>query len=191
MPSPKQEAGHTFSVGLLKMGRIPETAIRVVAANIQTMLEVPVEMLAPMAIPEDAFKPHRGQYDAGLILKHLAQFSFPCHPCVLAITDVDICSPILTYVFGEAELGLKLAIISDFRLKDSADGTPAPMSLYYERLAKVALHEIAHTFSLYHCEAPKCLMQITPKVHDLDEIDIYFCERCSFILLRNLRHVSI
>ena len=145
------------------MGRITETAIRVVAANIQTMLEVPVEMLAPMAIPEDAFQPHRGQYDAGLILKHLAQFSFPYHPSVLAITDVDLCSPILTYVFGEAELGRKLAIISDFRFKDSLDGTTAPIGIYYERLAKVALHEIAHTFPLYHCEAPKCLMRIQPQ----------------------------
>ncbi len=173
------------------MGRAPQTAIRVVAANIQTMLEVPVEMLAPMAIPEEAFQPHRGQYDAGLVLRHLSQYSFPHHPCVLAITDVDLCAPILTYVFGEAELGLKLAIVSDFRLKDREDGTPASIDVYYERLAKIALHKIAHTLSLYHCETPKCLMRLSPRVSDLDELDIYFCERCSFVLRRNMRNFHV
>ncbi len=169
------------------MGRIPETAIRVVAANIQAVLEVPVDMLAPRAIPEDAFQPRRTQYDAGLVLKHLARSPFPRHPCVLAVTDVDLCTPILTYVFGEAQLGLKLAIVSDFRLKAGEDGTSAPADVYYERLAKVALHELAHTLSLYHCEAPRCLMQFSPRVRNLDELDIRFCERCSFILHRNMK----
>ena len=149
MPSPQRKKTNGNSVGLVEMGRAPQTAIRVVAANIQTMLEVPVEMLAPMAIPEEAFQPHRGQYDAGLVLRHLSQYSFPHHPCVLAITDVDLCAPILTYVFGEAELGLKLAIVSDFRLKDREDGTPASIDVYYERLAKIALHEdCSHPFPL-------------------------------------------
>ena len=119
------------------------------------------------------------------------RFSFPHHPRVLAITDMDLCAPIFTYVFGEAELGLKLAIVSDFRLKDGEDGTPAPISVHYERLAKVALHEIAHTLSLYHCENPKCLMQVSPLVRNLDEVDIWFCERCSFVLRLNMKDFRI
>ncbi len=191
MPSPQRKKPYVPSVGIIDMGLASATLIRVVAANIQTLLEVPVEMLAPMAIPEDAFQPHRNQYDAGLILKHLARFSFPHHPRVLAITDMDLCAPIFTYVFGEAELGLKLAIVSDFRLKDGEDGTPAPISVHYERLAKVALHEIAHTLSLYHCENPKCLMQVSPLVRNLDEVDIWFCERCSFVLRLNMKDFRI
>ncbi|MHC1724482.1 MAG: hypothetical protein AB9866_00395 [Syntrophobacteraceae bacterium] len=169
------------------MGQVSDTALRVVAANIQAVLEVPVEMLAPMTIPEETLQPHRGQYDAGLILQLLARLPFPHHLCILTITNVDLCNPMLTYVFGEAELGRKFAIASNFRLKDSGDGTPAPDGLYYERLAKVALHEVAHTLSLYHCESPKCLMQIIRKVRDLDERDIYFCERCNFVLRRNIK----
>lgn len=191
MPSVPRKKPHAPSVGLINMGRVPETAMRVVAANLQTLLEVPVRKLAPMAVPENAFQPHRSQYDAGLILKHLAQFSFPNHPRILAVTDVDLCVPIFTYVFGEAELGLNLAIVSDFRLKDSEDGTSAPAAVYYERLAKVALHEIAHCLSLYHCETPKCLMQISPQVRDLDQLDIYFCERCSFVLRLNMKDFRV
>ncbi|MHC1744825.1 MAG: zinc metallopeptidase [Syntrophobacteraceae bacterium] len=169
------------------MGRAPHTAIRVIAANIQTMFEIPVEMLPAMPIPEEAFQAHRLQYDAGLVLKYLARFAFPHHSRILAVADVDLCSPILTYVFGEAELGLKRAIVSDFRLKHMEDGGLAPENVYYERLTKVALHELAHTLSLYHCETPRCLMRYSPGLSHLDDLDIYLCQRCGFALRENVR----
>ena len=121
MPSGQRKKQHVPSVGLINMGWTPQTAIRVIAANIQAMLEVPVEMLAAIVIPEEAFQPHRCQYDAGLVLKYIAEFSFPHHSRILAITDVDLCNPIVTYVFGEAELGLRPAIVSGFRLKSGED----------------------------------------------------------------------
>lgn len=185
--SKKRKGPQFASIGLIDMGHMSDTVLRVVAANIQTMLEVQVDTLAPMSIPEDAIQLHRGQYDAGLILKHLSRLSFPSHPRILAITDVDLCSPVLTYVFGEAQMGAKAAIISDFRLKRNVDGAPTPPAVYYERIVKVALHEIAHTLSLYHCHTPGCLMQMSPSTVELDKLDIYFCDRCSFVLHRNMK----
>jgi archaemetzincin len=189
MPPQQRKKPHALSIALIKMGRIPHTALRVIAANLQTMLEAPVEMLPEMAIPEEAFQCRRFQYDAGLVLKYLARFPLPHHSRLLAITDVDLCTPIHTFVFGEAELGRNLAIVSDFRLKHMEDGIMAPEGTYYERLAKVALHEIAHTFSLYHCETPKCLMRFSYGLSHLDELDIFFCERCSFALHQSMRNL--
>jgi archaemetzincin len=186
MPPAPRKKPPAASIALINMGQVPHTALRVVAANIQTVLGTPVDMLAAMEIPEEAFQPHRGQYDAGLVLKYLAGCSFPRHSRLLAITDVDLCTPIHTFVFGEAELGLSRAIVSDFRLKHREDGIAAAEGTYYERLAKVALHELAHTFSLYHCETPKCLMQFSYGLRHLDELDIFFCERCSFMLRQSV-----
>jgi archaemetzincin len=186
MPQPQRKKPPAPPIALINMGRMPQTALRVIAANLQAVLETPVEMLPTMAIPEEAFQPHRCQYDAGLVLKYLARSSFPPHLRILAVTDVDLCSPILTFVFGLAELGLRLAIISDFRLKHREDGRVAAESIYYERLAKVALHEIAHTFSLYHCETPKCLMRFSYGLSHLDELELFFCERCSFMLRQGM-----
>jgi archaemetzincin len=191
MPSQQRKKPHAPSIALTKMGRIPQTLLRVIAANIQTMLEAPVEMLPAMAIPEEAFQRHRRQYDAGLVLKYLARFSFPHHSRILVVTDVDLCTPIHTFVFGQAELGLRLAIISGFRLKHMEDGIMASEGTYYERLAKVALHELAHTLSLYHCETPKCLMRFSYGLSHLDELDIFFCERCSFVFRQSLRNLQI
>jgi archaemetzincin len=191
MPPQQRKKLQAPSIALTQMGRMPQTALRVIGANIQVLLETPVEVLPAMAIPEEAFQPHRGQYDAGLVLKYLARFSFTQHSRLLAITDVDLCTPILTFVFGQAELGLNLAIVSDFRLKHTQDGIMASEDIYYERLAKVALHEIAHTFSLYHCETPKCLMRFSQGLSHLDELDIFFCERCSFMLRQSMRKLHI
>ena len=191
MPLPQRKKPPAPSIALTKMGRMPQTVLRVIAANLQAVVEAPVEMLPAMEIPEEAFQRHRGQYDAGLVLKYLARFSFPHHSRILAITDVDLCTPIHTFVFGEAELGQRLAIVSDFRLKYMDDGIMASEGTYYERLVKVALHEIAHTFSLYHCETPKCLMRYSYVISHLDELDILFCERCSFMLRQSLRNLHI
>ena len=191
MPSQQRKKPHAPSIALTKMGRMPQTVLRVIAANIQAMLEAPVEMLPAMAIPEEAFQRHRCQYDAGLVLKYLARFSFPHHSRILAITDVDLCTPIHTFVFGEAELGLTRAIVSDFRLKHREDGGMASEGTYYERVAKVALHELAHTFSLYHCETPKCLMRFSHGLSHIDELDIFFCERCSFMLRQGMTNLHI
>ena len=189
MATPQPKKPPALSIGLTKMGQLSHTVLRVIAANIQTLLEVPVELLPATAIPEEAFQRHRSQYDAGLVLKYLARFSSPRHSRILAVTDVDLCTPILTFVYGEAELGLSLAIVSDFRLRHTEDGIMASQDIYYERLAKVALHEIAHTFSLYHCETPKCLMRYSRGLSHLDELDIFFCERCSFMLRQSMKNL--
>jgi archaemetzincin len=191
MLSEERKKSPAPSIALTKMGRIPQTVLRVIAANIQALLEIPVEILPAMAIPEEAFQRHRCQYDAGLVLNYLARVAFPQHLRILAVTDVDLCTPILTFVFGQAELGLNLAVISDYRLKHMEEGVIAAEGIYYERLAKVALHELAHTFSLYHCETPKCLMRYSHGLRHLDELDIFFCERCSFALRQSLRNLHI
>lgn len=176
------ERGKTPVLGLVEVGRISKTAARVVTANIQAVLEFDVVPSGRVAVPADAFVERRGQYDAGLILRTLA--SFPWEGCrsVLALTDVDLCSPLLTHVYGEAELGGRFAVVSGLRLREREDGRPIPLDLYYERLVKVALHEVAHTLSFYHCEASGCLMRFSPGLRHLDEVDLRFCPRCEFML---------
>lgn len=173
------------------MGRIGEFAVRVVAAQVQTLMGIPVDILEPQDIPQEAFQHHRQQYDAGLVIRHLNGLSFPDHGRILGLVTVDLCSPILTYVYGEAEIGGRVAVVSTFRLSQNEDGRPTSKERYYERLAKVALHEVAHTFSLYHCDDPHCLMHFSPKLQHLDGVELLFCDRCEFMLHENLRLVQL
>lgn len=178
----------SLRLGLVALGPLSEVAVRVVAANLQAVLKLSVNVLQPREIPEYALQKHRQQYDAGLIIKQLSLGPFDDYLKIAAVTSIDLCIPILTYVFGEAEMGGKVAVISDFRLRHNEDGSLAPLDIYYERLAKVALHEVAHTFTLYHCEGPTCLMRYCSKVRQLDQIELFFCSRCEFMLEENLRN---
>lgn len=180
-----------YAIGVLEMGRLGTLVVRVVAANLQALLGVPVDILGSLDVPQEAFRHHRHQYDAGIILQLLAGLNYPKHPRIIALTNVDLCISILTYVFGEAELGGKVAIASNYRLRHHEDGTNVSAAQHYERLAKVALHELGHTLSAYHCDNPKCLMKYSPKVHHLDQLDLLFCKDCEFIIKRNLRVLGL
>lgn len=179
------------ALGLIEMGRLGELAMRVVAANLQALIGFSVDILDPLEVPAEALLRHRRQYDGGLIIDHLRRLPLPDHDRILAVTTVDLCTPILTYVFGQAEVGGRAAVVSNFRLRCNEGGGMAPLDRYYERFAKVSLHEIAHTLSLYHCEDVRCLMHFTARVEQLDGLEIAFCKRCEFMLRENLKYLLI
>ena len=64
--------------------------------------------------PRAAWDARRGQYETGRILKWLESRHAGAAK-VLGLTDVDLFIPILTFVFGEAQLGGRAAIVSTAR----------------------------------------------------------------------------
>lgn len=172
-------------VKVVPLGRVSATAVSVAAANLQALFGLDA-MIAPVRpAPEHCLAPTRGQYDASLILLDLAQDSAldaaqnaAGPPLRLGITAVDLCLPFLTYVFGEAQLGGRAAVVSLHRLRDRADGGRAPRALMLERLAKLALHETAHVLGLPHCQAPGCVMRFSGGLSDLDRLDLDLCPAC-------------
>ncbi len=173
-------------IGIVTLGKVGSFIAKVVSANIQGILRVNVDIFGEIEIPEEAYIRERRQYDAGLILRTLEKFSSN-HRCILGITNVDLCIPIFTYVFGEAQLGGRTAVVSIRRLQKTEHGESIPESLFYERVAKVALHEIGHVFSLYHCGNDECLMKFSSKLSTLDTLPLAFCDRCFFLIKRLIR----
>ena len=60
--------------------------------------------------PTQAFDPKRGQHSSTQILKWLVGRS-PAGGRTLAVTDVDLFIPVLTFVYGEAQLGGGAAVV--------------------------------------------------------------------------------
>jgi len=75
----------------------------------------------PWPDPTDALFSHRSQYNAAKIIKHLAA---DIHAPVrrIGIISQDISLPFLTYVFGEAQIGGRAAVLSTYRLQRHRDG---------------------------------------------------------------------
>jgi archaemetzincin len=92
---------------------------------------------------------------------------------LLGVTDVDLFIPVLTFVFGEAQLGGRAAIVSLARLTEAAD--PATLAA---RFVKEAVHELGHTFGLVHCASAACVMSRSPGLTAVDLKRDRLCADC-------------
>jgi archaemetzincin len=119
----------------------------------------------------------RNQYSSRMILSTLLDL-VPEPDRVLGITDVDLFQPILTFVFGEAQLGGRAAVVSTARLEQRWYGLPQSDSLFYERSVKEALHELGHTWGLIHCSDFHCVMTASRVVEEIDTKQAGFCASC-------------
>jgi archaemetzincin len=92
--------------------------------------------------------------------------------------------PILTFVFGEAQLQGGCALVSTHRLHEEFYGLETREELTRERLLKEAVHELGHTFGLRHCRDWRCAMASTHAVERLDLKEAAFCPACAGIMAR-------
>jgi archaemetzincin len=128
--------------------------------------------------PELAFDSSRGQYNSTEMLAHLLAESAGSEARVLGVAGVDLFIPILTYVFGEAQLAGRAAVVSIYRLDNTRYGLPSDNRLLLDRLAKESIHELGHTCGLVHCDHPVCVMRSSTYVEDIDLKSAQFCSAC-------------
>jgi len=163
-----------------------EDVLRVVSDSLQGILRLPVDLHDMVPIPEDTFMESRNQYNAMAIIKHLDKDLCLDSLKVLGVTRSDICNPILTYVFGEAYMGGRSAVMSCARLGIGGRGVPVSREDFLERAVKVAIHEIGHTFGLPHCHTDRCVMHASHNIPDLDTKLNYLCTYCELFLQESL-----
>ncbi len=120
----------------------------------------------------------RNQYSSSAIIGRLEQQLPAAASKVLAVTGLDLYIPVLTFVFGEARLNGQCAVVSSYRLDNKFYGLPDNSALTQERLLKEAIHELGHTYGLFHCHNPECVMQSATYVEEIDFKSSRFCEKC-------------
>lgn len=125
------------------------------------------------------YSPDRGQYNATLILAHLLRHLPEPDSKIVGLTNVDLFMPVLTFVFGQAQLNGPGALVSTFRLRNEYYGLPPSMPLLYERTVKEIVHELGHTFGLVHCPDYSCVMHASTYVEEVDLKQARFCPDCS------------
>jgi len=149
-----------------------------VGAQISHALAATVAVLSHRFDPELVFDSSRGQYNSTELLAQLLEETAGSDVTVLGITGVDLFIPILTYVFGEAQLAGRAAVVSTYRLDNARYGLPANHRVLLDRLSKEAIHELGHTRGLIHCNQSMCVMRSSTYVEDIDLKSAQFCASC-------------
>jgi len=129
-----------------------------------------------------AYDSLRNQYNSSTLLAQLIDKPAKNAARILGVCSYDLFIPILTYVFGEAQLEGIGAIVSTCRLNNEFYGGKPDEQALMERLLKEVTHELGHTYGLYHCYNPGCVMNISTYVEDIDEKSVMFCGECAVIV---------
>jgi archaemetzincin len=174
-------AKHPF-LGLVALGPIDPDILRSLRTVLSKFLLLPVRILRPKPLPLQTYNLRRHQYDALKLLEFLLDDVETGAFRVLGVTAIDLYIPILTFVFGDAQIDGKAAIISLFRPRGDAGGILPPRQVFLRRLIKLSLHELGHTFGLKHCSEEGCLMGFSSNLEKLDQHNIGLCQYCQILL---------
>lgn len=137
---------------------------------------------------EFAYDLERDQYYSTPILEALEKRAPRDCLKILGLTKEDLFIPILTHVYGEAQLGGVASIVSIARLVDAPDSDPSGKGR--DRIIKEAAHELGHTFDLRHCEDDTCIMHYCRKLDDVDHKSDRFCRYCEVLYKDSIRLID-
>lgn len=136
----------------------------------------------PLAM-ENAYDESRAQYCSTALIALLLGRRREPGVRQIAIVDVDLFVPVLSFVFGEAQFGGDTAVVSTFRLSNEYYGIPPHAETHRARLAKELVHEIGHLFGLYHCRRFDCVMRSSTYAEEIDLKNATMCRECRDHLL--------
>jgi archaemetzincin len=162
-----------------RAGRVADEVMSAVESGIVEGLGAGVRRYDAIEDAELAFDPARGQYSSPLMLQMALSRCPRGSTRILLVTERDLFIPMLTFVFGQAQLGGTAAVLSVARLRQEFYDLPPDRELFRARAWKETVHEIGHTLGLTHCSDPQCVMSLACSIAQIDRKRQGLCRSCS------------
>jgi archaemetzincin len=166
------------------IGAAPPGLLDCAAAEVERFA-LPVVRLPPLAIPASAWDARRAQYNSVALMELLAANLPRDAARLLGITEADLAIPMLSFLFGQAQLRGRIALVSLARLRPEFYGLPPDPVLVERRLRKELLHEVGHTFGLVHCADTTCVMSLSTHIGEVDRKRENYCAHCYALLVEH------
>jgi len=163
---------------VVPIGEVENHWLLAAASCAQEMLHMPAQLLKPLPVPPSALHAQRNQYLSTSLLELLLPVGRERGARVLGVTELDLFIPILTFMFGQAQLGGRLALVSLARIRPEFYRFPPDPALTLERLRKEIRHELGHTLGLVHCGDTRCAMSLSNSIVQVDAKKDSLCASC-------------
>jgi len=192
-----------LTIALVPVGEVDPALLSLLVGDLPGIFTAGVEAYPPMPLARKHFVKDRGQYIADSLLEGFSTIAIAAGTVLLGITEADLFSPGMNFVFGIANRGR--ALVSSFRLRpefygqlenlmvfSSAAGPPGlaaenrTRAVFQRRVLVEAVHEMGHALGLSHCEYPGCVMYFSNWIGDTDRKGPGFCFRCARTLERQM-----
>ena len=96
---------------------------------------------------------------------------------VLGVVDADIFASGLNYVFGEAYVSGRAALVSLWRLKPEFYREKVDIAVFISRTLKEAVHELGHNW-VSNIARSFCVMHFSNSIFDTDKKQSLLCDQC-------------
>ncbi len=188
IPAPDSAAAVEPRIAVQPLGAVEADVVRMLARDLSAAFAAHVVVLPPRPLPHDAWYARRGRYRGDRVIADLAAATADSVTKVLAITSHDVSATehgIYDWgVIGLAVMPGRAAIVSTARMGRGRVASPR----FAARLARVAAHELAHTFGLPHCPTRGCIMNdACGTIRTVDASTGSFCADCRARLASLLR----
>lgn len=125
-----------------------------------------------------AYSKDRNQYYSTAIISRASELTARIEGNIILLLQSDLYVPVLTYVFGEAQLNGRLSIVSLCRLHEEFYTGISNEELFNKRALKEILHELGHNFGLFHCRNWDCVMHSSAGIEEVDIKGNSYCSSC-------------
>ncbi|MFB3902717.1 MAG: archaemetzincin family Zn-dependent metalloprotease [Acidobacteriota bacterium] len=167
---------------LTRVGTVEEGVLDFLQRGLAGAFGLRVECLEPLPDPSYAFDPKRRQYSSVALMHELMKVCPGPDVRVLGVTERDLFIPVLSFVFGQAQLNGPLSVVSLARLHQEFYQFAPDTRLLEERALKESMHELGHTFGLVHCPEKSCPMSLATNIRQLDLKRTEWCVSCEILL---------
>jgi archaemetzincin len=166
-------------IKIIPLGVVPKQILERVAEELKSTFRMVSEITQEEKLPKSAFNQFRNQYNSSQILDFLERHF---EGRILGITNEDLYTEGLNFIFGQAKLKGRVAVVSIARLDPRFWNLPEDKNLLEKRAVKECIHEIGHTLGLEHCRTKGCVMTFSNTVGEVDKKTKYLCNMCKLQL---------
>lgn len=160
------------SIRVIPIGDVNPQVQAEVCSAVSRAFSLDCRIDLPLPLLGSAYDAMRAQYSAEILLNAL--HSSPGER-VLGVVDRDLYVPELNFVFGLGDPRGRRAIMALPRLREAFYRRTPAESLFLDRVAKEAIHELGHTYGMSHCSNKRCVMAFSNSLADTDYKSREFC----------------